>query len=444
MKSNKISVLSTLIMLVVAFILAVGTVSAAGTEPNIEIIDVEINDIDNIDSSNQYSTQYKRGETLDINVKLLSRANIDDVEVEVEINGDEHHDIEVETEQFDVSSNTYYYKSLSLDLPDDLEQDTYLLTVRVSARGFSSVEESFFIKIDTNRHDVIIKDIDFSSNPVKAGRGLEATVRVKNVGEKDEDQVRIGFEIPELGLKAADAYMDDLDDDESRSSEPLYIRIPECTGEGTYTAVFTVEFDDGYKTVIETQKIQILEGDSCMLSSVAMKTTTILLGADTQVIEKGKTGVVCPITIKNEGIATRQYTISTTGLEEWADVEVSPSNVAIIEAGKSQIISVYVTAKDGAQNGEKAFTVNVQSGTGTAEPIPLSATVTGKDSSSWDAIKKGLEVGLVILLVLLIVLGVIVAFNRMKGEKTEDVDEEIVDVDAKTPVEDYSTEESYY
>ena len=43
-----------------------------------------------------------------------------------------------------------------------------------------------------------------------------------------------------------------------------------------------------------------------------------------------------------------------------------------------------------------------------------------EDGGDWSKIKKGLEVGLIILVVLLVILGLIVGFNKMKGEVDDD------------------------
>jgi flagellar biosynthesis/type III secretory pathway M-ring protein FliF/YscJ len=46
-------------------------------------------------------------------------------------------------------------------------------------------------------------------------------------------------------------------------------------------------------------------------------------------------------------------------------------------------------------------------------------------TGSWDKLKKGLEIGLIVLVVLLIIVGLIVAFNRKKDEDDEEAEDEI-------------------
>ena len=115
-----------------------------------------------------------------------------------------------------------------------------------------------------------------------------------------------------------------------------------------------------------------------------------MLGADNQIIEKGKGAVAYPLTITNSGITSKSYQITSQGTAEWATVEVSPTNVMIVEPGKSETAYMYVTAKDGAKTGEHVFTLDIKQGISATESIALKATVTGKASSSgWEKVKKG-------------------------------------------------------
>ena len=53
--------------------------------------------------------------------------------------------------------------------------------------------------------------------------------------------------------------------------------------------------------------------------------------------------------------------------------------------------------------------------------IPLNANVVSPSGAEgWSKLKKGLLISLAVLIVLLVILGLILAFNRMKGEKEEE------------------------
>ena len=47
--------------------------------------------------------------------------------------------------------------------------------------------------------------------------------------------------------------------------------------------------------------------------------------------------------------------------------------------------------------------------------IPLKANVAGSSASGWGSIKSGLEIAVIVLVVLLVIIGLIIGFNRLKG-----------------------------
>ena len=124
----------------------------------------------------------------------------------------------------------------------------------------------------------------------------------------------------------------------------------------------------------------------------------------------------------NTGSASKTYSIEAiTGT--WADVKVSPS-IVVMNPGETKIVYVTVAANEDASEGIQTFGVAVKSGETILKEITLRANVL-EGSSGWDKAKRGLEVALVVLVVLLVIIGLIIGFNRLKGdEDDEDMKEE--------------------
>ncbi|MBI5397922.1 hypothetical protein HZB03_00530, partial [Candidatus Woesearchaeota archaeon] len=114
---------------------------------------------------------------------------------------------------------------------------------------------------------------------------------------------------------------------------------------------------------------------------------------------------------------------------DWANVKVSPLQTVTLGSGESKSVYVYVSAKETATAGEHMFSVDVKDSTGAlVKQIPMTSKVSepqGEQAGSWDKLKRGLEIGLIVLVVLLIVVGLIVAFNRKKDEEDEEAEDEI-------------------
>jgi uncharacterized membrane protein len=409
-------------------ILLVGLLAFCGLAyaiPSTIIEKVEVEGTE-LDTAGTTRLDVERGEDISVKIWLQSNVDLEDVEVEAFISGYEYNDKERmsdTTHIFDMDTNVTYVKKLKLTLPSKVEEDNYKLRIIVSDRDGEEVVQKYSLKIDVKRHLLTIKDVVLSpEGTVQAGRALLATVRVKNIGEKDEESVKVKISIPELGISASD-YIDEIEADESESSEELYLRIPTCSDAGTYVLKADVEYDEGYETVSKEMAVDVAEGEACEAVAPTITPTTpqtiIGVGATTQDVTAGAGGVIYPLTITNAGATSRTYTIAVSGAEDWADVRISPSNTLIIDAGESKSVFVYVSAKDTASAGSHMFAVEVSSGGESLKEITLSANVAVAKAPT-SSLRRSLEVGLVVLVILLVILGLIIGFNKLKGSEEEE------------------------
>lgn len=425
MKKGLKKVFEAFVMVLIALSAVTAVDAASAPLMGVSIDSVEINGVSNIHDGDTVQTRFERGETLDIAVKIKAERNqaasdvLDNVRINAEIKGDKHHNIEDESGLFDIEfdgmQTTYVQENLKLTLPEDMEQDQYFLTVSVYSRSYGETSNKYRLLIDTINNKVIIKDIDFNQNPIKAGRGLESYVRLKNVGNDDERNVRVSFSIPELGLHAADDYINDLDSEEYKSSEALYVRMPECTTPGTYKAKVTVEYDDGYDQVTEYKDLHVIEGDLC---EAVKEPVQVWLESEAQEIEAGEVGTYTFV-FTNEGTSSKTYSMMVKGTDNWAEVSVAPSNVFILEPGKTQQVAIKVKVDEDAEEGEKTFNVDVQSAGKSLQEVPLKAQVTGGSSN----VLTVLLYTLLVITVLSVIAAATVLYLKKRQEKEESGEE---------------------
>lgn len=385
----------------------------------VDVYEVKING-DVVNNGDDIRTSIDRDSTLQIRIKLKALADADDVEIMAWIAGDEHHTPFVDSSKtFDVEEGVLYTKELMLNLDNLVQMDNYKLRIMVSDRYGASKVYNYNLKIEAGKHAVMIRDVTFSpSAEVVAGKGLITTVRVKNVGLNTEDSIKVTVSMPELGISATD-YIDELESEDSVSSEEMYLRVPACAEAGTYTVRVTVDYDDGFEQVSKDFDMDVAASDTCGAGATqATGKTIVTIGSQEQDITKG-TGVVYPITLTNTGSTTKTYSVTVDGAS-WADVTVSPSNVIVLEGGETETVYLYVSAKDTAKAGEQMFSININSGSETLKQIPLKANI--KDStttSSWSRVKTGLEIALIVLIIILIIVALVIGFSRMKGNDEE-------------------------
>lgn len=359
-------------------------------------------------------------------VKNTGNETVEDAKVRAILSGSKD-DVSDVTTKFDMKPGVSYSKTLTLNVPLRMEQDTYTLMIYVdNADGRLTEELDFKLDIEGEDHALEIRDVILSpENTVNAGRALLVSVRIKNRGTEKEEDIKVKASISGLGISASD-YIDELDeedgDDDSATSEELYMRIPDNAKSGEYEVVVEVEYDDGDETETLTSLITVegAEEEKETPKEDEKKLTKITAGPEVQDITKGE-GKNYLITISNEGSSAKTYTLVIKGAA-WADVSITPSAVEVIDAGDSQTFNVFVTPKDIAAVGENVFTVTVNVD-GVSQEIPLKANVVAATKVATNiSLKKALEIVLVILVVLLVIIGLIIGFSKLKGKEDSEED----------------------
>lgn len=430
MKINSLLGIGGLLTILVASLFVLPLVAALP----VTIIEVEVDDTELV-TNHINVLDVERTDELEVKVVFNSTANLSNVQVEANLRGYDHDDlIEDITDVFDVKSDVTYSKTLNLKLPVRMDQDRYTLRIYITDRsGEATVEESYQLEVDTPRHFVDIEEVMLSpENEVMAGRSLLVTVRVENFGETDEEGIRIKASIPELGVSATD-YLDEIEAEDSTSSEELYLRIPACAEEGDYDVLVDVTYDDGDEKVYAEQSISVLADEELCEGEAPedeedeeeeQPGRTILSVPERQQVEQGK-GVVYPIVITNTARNAETYTLSVSGVESFGTYSLDPSNVVVVQGGATESVYLYITVNDDATVGDHVFNVKIAYDEA-SETVGLTATVVQGTpvaaDGSWEKVKRGLEIALIILVVLLVIIGLIIGFNKLRG--TDDEEEE--------------------
>ncbi len=400
--------------------LLVGFVSADVADVNIE--EVQVNGV-TLNPNDLTTLSLERGEYLNLRVTLTAVANTENVVLRAFVDGYEHsdfQDISDRTDIFDVEGNVRYVKRLSLKLPEDMDRDVYTIKLLVSDR-YGEVKEYYYnIKVDVPRHDLIVKDVALNpENYVKAGSYLTAFVRVKNVGLKTEDSVKVTVSIPELGVSSSD-FIDEVEPEDAVSSEEIALKIPECAEEGEYKLVITATYNDGYDKTVSEKTIKVLASEFC--PTVEEKETGKLLitipaaVADIEAEEKA----VFTITLANTGSEAKNVMLSTENAD-WAIVELT-ENAVVVDGEDAKVVQLYVTPKEG-ETGSKVFNLNIKVGDKLVKSVPFTVNIEEEQTGiNMDKVKTALEIGIVILVIVLVVVVLLLALKKgpKAAEKTEE------------------------
>lgn len=420
MKTGKILGIMTIFLLSVVALASFA--SAAVTINSVKIDHDELSD-----SSTNFIRQVERGDEIDVKIAVTSNTDVKDIQIEGALRGYDHDDhMEDITDVFDMKAGVTYVKKLNIPLRQRADQDRYKLRIQVEDRDSPTIEKTYELQLENKRKDVQIKDVVFSpENRIRSGRTLITLVRVRNYGMIDQEGVRIRVSIPELGGSAvANDFIDDLDedlgDDDQMTSEEMFITIPRDAKSGTYDVKVEVFYDDGDKKTSKTFPIEVVAAEETTTPSQVstQPQTVITVGPETQDVAIGTAGSVYAVSITNNAQESKVYTLSAS-TNQGLTAKISPSSTLVVGAGETEQVFVFVSASPAAQEGQNVFSLTVKSGDEILKQIPLKANViTGVGAAkSWDNVKRGLEVGLIVLVVILVIIFLIIGFNKLKGEE---------------------------
>ena len=251
--------------LLTTFIAIVLMLAPSALALDVQFDRVELDDQElSVNSVNRLDVQ--RDGKVDVEVRFTPTSNVKNVEIEASIRGYEHNQdsriVDV-TPLFDADANVTYVKKLHLSLPDTVEEDNYLLRVVATDRDTAPVVQEFRLKLDVPRHMLKVEDVLIHpSTTLRGGETALVTVRLENLGEKDEEDVKVTASIPQLKISSSD-FIDEIENEDEEETEEMLLRIPKCADEGTYTLKVQASYDEDRRTATQEKSVVVTRNPAC-------------------------------------------------------------------------------------------------------------------------------------------------------------------------------------
>ncbi|HLD12757.1 MAG TPA: hypothetical protein VJB87_04145 [Candidatus Nanoarchaeia archaeon] len=411
---------ANLLLVMFAVLLAsIATVSAA----NFNINHVEVNDVDMAGKT----LNVERDELLDIEVEMTCTNATDRVVVSAEIDGYEYGSIEDKTPLFNCEVGNTYKKRLQIQVPFDLDSsETYSLHIEASDRQ-DRTEQDIPLFTEEQRNNVNLYDIITNPvNNVQAGSPVFVTVRLENLGQKKQDNVKVTATVPELGITATGYLNDDLiteeqednqrfnDAEEQSDSITLMLRVPEDAQTGNYNINVVTEYNRGHDFTTGVRSI-FVQGAKEQPKQAEVLVTVDSNNKDVSMDQE----TAYRLMFANVGGEAGLYSVQIDGEDSWAYSRVEPGFVQL-NGGSTGEAAVYLKAKPEAKAGTYTFVARVMQGNNVVKEITLYGK-TGTDRSSASVDTRVVLAGIfVLLVVVLIVLAIIMASKRTSGRKPEE------------------------
>ncbi len=184
---------------------------------SLRIKNVEV-DSDDLDSGG--SADIEPGTSVDVEVEVenIGSEDMEDIEVEVRILDirDGNRDIEEDADEFDLDAGDEETATVGVNIPDDLDEDSYDIIIEVRGVDDSGARHVATLRgeldVEKEDHDLRLS-AELSAAEISCTRTPTVDVTVRNLGEDDEDDVRITATSSALGVseEASDLDLDEGD-----------------------------------------------------------------------------------------------------------------------------------------------------------------------------------------------------------------------------------------
>ena len=408
-----------------------------------------IEDVD-LDDKTGDDDQLEPGDILEIDFEVrnkLTTKEIDDVEVEAWIedsDGDRITD-KVEIEINNIGEKDSENAEITLKIDPDASKGTYILFIEAKGeddggqdRCDTHIEE---VKIKKEDHRLLLESVTLIPSMSTCGGKIEVSTHVYNIGETDEDDIKLKIKSTDLGIET---YSEEFElDDRDDVTKIILVNIPATAKAGNYWIEVIANFNDGDdQASSDLVPITITCGEVVPEETVEATGASVINVPSTRAsAEIGKT-IKFTTTLTNNGDTTVTYTMSLSDVSSWAEGIVEPTTMTLTP-GSNMPVYVYITPKsasvhtavlsvyaDGQLAATKTLTIEVlgdEEEVGTVSPgIETTDWGHGVSISQTKALIKdyiGMG-GLVILVALLAVLGLMLYWvnNRVKPKVTYIVD----------------------
>lgn len=411
----------------------------AGT--NLEITEVNIDNTGAGDDSD-----WQLLDTVEVEVRVDNNGNDDVKKVFVDMGlydstgknrvGDLEFDNSDE-EQFDIGTikdGNDETATFKFKVPADMDDGDYKLVVKAYSDDLkeenectntaSDLSDDTFESVTIERESdegkyISFDEITFTPNEPTCGETVSMRLDVLNIGDEDQDQVRINLKNTELGIDEFFEIRNDLNQGDSETVN-FDFAIPQNAKDKLYNLALSSEYDyrnGNYRQESDDDTIVQLRVLGCSGTGnggTGERIAIISATLDSDEVTSGGEAVV-RTTITNLKTTNADFTVRASGYQSWSTLSDSATRTIQLAPGESEDL-VYTFEINDDANGEESFNVEVRDASGNSETREVAVNIAGETGGQGSSFDLGdnkflwiIGIVNVVLIVLIIIVAVRVA-----------------------------------
>lgn len=309
---------------------------------------------------------------------------------------------------FDEGNYKFAAKAYSKTLGED----------KMCADTSSALSDTSFQKIDVVRESdegkfIVFDNIKFSPTEATCSDSVTLSFDTVNVGDQDQDQVRVFIKSTALKVDTSIEIRDNLNQGDSKTLSYTF-DVPQGLADKLYTIELSSQYDyrkstDSYRESSDSAKQVLYKVFGCT-PIVNAQNKVVINAALTSDAKAGQPLTVKATVTNNQG-TSGIFSVSVKGHESWSELGSVSDRIVQLSNGQSKDITLTFNVNEKA-SGEKSFILETKSDTGETQQKEIVVNVEPKAGLSLGNAFEGngliWVIGIinVILIVLIIVVAV--------------------------------------
>ncbi|MFA4960611.1 MAG: putative S-layer protein [Candidatus Pacearchaeota archaeon] len=404
-----------------------------GETGDLEIVAFDITNLGNGDEE-----EWNLLDSIEIEIEIENNnrnENVDDVIVELRIldegNNDVTSDFDLDEEEIDIGrikeKDSKFALFKILELPADLEESNYKIYVKAYSENdeetqcvdsSSDFNEDNFHEIEIIREDdpAVFAESDLLKILGTCGeQNIIANFDIYNLGSDDEDSVLVVLENSELGISESQV-ISDLKTGKKKEITFTF-NLPDQLSKNVYDLLVRTYYDynDGDEREITSydETSEDIDRDfNLRLEVLSCQSPEPTINAKLNSEAKVGDDLIISVTIKNNADEEKNFVISTSEFESWAELKEIDPSLLTIGAGESAEVLISLLPNS---EGVKSFKIKaVSDGQTSEQPVSVIISKGSGLFSGIDNLSLYLLIGIGVLIVLILIVLIIKVTRKTK------------------------------